>query len=85
MSAMNLALQTRRAVITLSLLALAMVCVAAKTATGTNALSADAPAHAGSAARGVCAAPADVRVVAPVAVTVKTQTVAHRDVRIIRL
>jgi hypothetical protein len=44
MSAMNLALQTRRAVITLSLMALAMVCVAAKTATRSDAaLSADMP------------------------------------------
>ena len=40
---MNLALQTRRAVITLSLLALAMACVAAKTATRHDALSAATP------------------------------------------
>ncbi len=40
---MNLALQTRRAVITLSLMALAMACIAAKTMTRHDALSAATP------------------------------------------
>ena len=54
---MNLALQTRRAVITLSLMALAMVCVAAKTATRTRCqLSADAlrASKHGCADRSMC-------------------------------
>ena len=61
---MNLALQTRRAVITLSLVALAMVCVAAKTATRTDAaLAADAPPRIEAVTRGafeVSAGPASV-------------------------
>ncbi len=42
---MNLALQTLRAVITLSLMALALVCIAAKTVTRADALSATVPAR----------------------------------------
>jgi hypothetical protein len=48
--AMNLALQTRRAVITLSLMALALAWVAAKTTMRHDALSSQSPAHAESIA-----------------------------------
>jgi hypothetical protein len=70
MSAMNLALQTRRAIITLSLMAVAMVCVVAKTATGSDAMRvAQAPAHVDamtSASLEVSAGPVTVRVSVPV-------------------
>lgn len=69
---MNLALQTRRAVITLSLVALAMVCVVAKTATGSDAtLAAEAPTHVElvrSASLEVSAGGVTVRVSVPVKV-----------------
>src|SRR6202012_5947553 len=57
MFAMNLALQTRRAVITLSLMALALVCVAAKTATRTDGLSVQTPMRVETMAIDVPAGP----------------------------
>ena len=77
---MNLALQTRRAVITLSLMALALACVAAKTATRHDALSADAPARVESMA--VQTIPATAQ---SVAVKVATKANARAEVRIIRI
>jgi methionine-rich copper-binding protein CopC len=80
MFAMNLALQTRRAVITLTLMALAMMCVAAKTATRHDALSADAPTHVESMA-------ADrVQVsITPVAVIAAAKTSVRCETRIVRI
>jgi hypothetical protein len=77
---MNLALQTRRAVITLSLMALALVCVAAKTATRHDALSAEAPL------RMETMAVETVQVSAPqAAIKVAAKAKAHAEVRIIRI
>ena len=86
---MNLALQTRRAVITLSLVALAMVCVAAKTATRTDAmLSADALPSVEAVTRGafdVSAGPVAVRVTQPTAIAVKAKVSARCDSKAIRI
>lgn len=77
---MNLALQTRRAVITLSLLALAMVCVAAKTATRHDALSAEAPVRVETMAVETAQVSAQ-----PMAIRVAAKTKAHGEIRIIRI
>ncbi len=74
---MNLALQTRRAVITLSLLALAMVCVVAKTATRHDALSAGMPVRVENMAVEVSAQPVMIKVAA--------KTRVHGETRIIRI
>lgn len=74
---MNLALQTRRAVITLSLMALALVCVAARTATRHDALSAAAPVH--------MKASETVQVSVPVAIKVVAKTRTRGETRIIRI
>jgi len=75
---MNLALQTRRAVITLSLMALALVCVAAKTATRHDALSAEAPVRVESMAVETASAP-------PVVVKVAAKAKTHGETHIIRI
>ena len=77
---MNLALQTRRAVITLSLMALALVWVAAKTATRHDAFSDATPVRVETMA--VDAAQASVQ---PVAINVVANTKTHADTRIIRI
>ena len=77
---MNLALQTRRAVITLSLMALALVCVAAKTATRHDALSETTPVRVETMAVDVAQAS-----VQPVAMKVVAKTKAHAETRIIRI
>jgi hypothetical protein len=74
---MNLALQTRRAVITLSLMALALACVAAKTATRHDALSADMPARMETMAAEASAKPVAIKVVA--------KAKMHGETRIIRI
>jgi methionine-rich copper-binding protein CopC len=75
MFAMNLALQTRRAVITLGLMALALVCVAAKTATRHDALSSEAPVRMENMAVQASAAPVAVKVVAKAKACAKVEIV----------
>ena len=74
---MNLALQTRRAVITLSLMALALVCVAAKTATRTDGLSVQTPMRVETMAIDVPAG--------PVALNVAARAKVRGETRIIRI
>ena len=77
---MNLALQTRRAAITLTLLALAMACVAAKTVTRHDALSADAPARVESMAVETAQVSSQ-----PIAIKVGVKAKTHTETRIIRI
>jgi hypothetical protein len=88
MSAMNLALQTRRAVITLSLMALAMACIAAK-ATRTDArLSAEAPVRVEAVAHQsieVTGGSVVVRIAEPVTVNVAAKRVARCEGKIVRI
>ncbi|HEX4481246.1 MAG TPA: hypothetical protein VH082_10575 [Rudaea sp.] len=82
---MNLTLQTRRAVVTLSLMALAMVCIVAKTAVGSDAMLAEkTPAQVESVTRAsleVSAGPVTVRVSVPV----KVKSMAQSTGTIIRI
>ncbi len=82
---MNLALQTRRAVITLSLMALAMVCVVAKTATGNDAMiAAKAPTHVESVTRASLEISAD-SVTLRVSTPVKVRSTARSAGTIVRI